>query len=131
MEFKQLQEALNASLAWSDDPQVSIGGNFRKRRAFLLPPEWEGSFYEQTLVQAFAHTFPLKTENPQEKYMARVVVSSGRATSIDIEGPWEDFDKAQRRLEGIIASLDMKQLPPSFRDIQQIAKAHSMWATAW
>lgn len=84
-----------------------------------------------SLVQAFACTFPFKTENPQEKYTARVVVSSGRATSIDIEGPWEDFDKAQRRLEGIIASLDMKQLSPFFEEIQKIAQAHSMWATAW
>jgi hypothetical protein len=60
MEFEQLRDALNASFVWSDDPQVSIGGNFRKKRAFLLPPEWEGSFYGQSLVQAFASTFPFK-----------------------------------------------------------------------
>lgn len=130
MEFDQLREALNASLDWGEDPLYSIGGNFRQKRAFLIPPEWEGSFYGQSLVQAFASTFPFKNADPAQKYMARVVVSSGRATSIEVEGPWEDFDKAQRRVERAVASLNMKRLP-ALREIHEIAQAHSMKATAW
>ena len=130
MDFDQLRHALNAAFKWADDPQFSIGGNFRQKRAFILPEEWEGAFYGECLVQAFAHTFPFKNaEDPAQQYMARVVVSSGRATSIDIEGPWEGFDKAQRRLQGIIGSLDMTRLPPTLEEIQSIARAHGMWAT--
>ena len=130
MEFDQLQDALNAALKWADDPQFSIGGNFRQKRAFLLPEGWEGAFYGECLVQAYAHTFPFKNpEQPAQEYMARVVVSSGRATSIEIEGPWEGFDKAKRRLEGIIGSLDMTRLPPTLEEIQEVVRAHGMWAS--
>lgn len=130
MDFHQLRDELNAALKWADDPQFSIGGNFRQERAFLLPEEWEGAFYGECLVQAFAHTFPfINPKNPSEQYVARVVVSSGRATAIEIEGPWEDFDKAKRRLQGILGSLDMTRLPPTLDEIQQIAQAHGMWAT--
>ncbi len=130
MNFDELQDALNAALKWADDPQFSIGGNFRQKRAFLLPEEWEGSFYGECLVQAFAHTFPFKNpKDPAQQYMARVVVCSDRATSIDIEGPWEGFDKAERRLQGIIGSMDMTRLPPTLDEIQKIAQAHGMWAT--
>lgn len=130
MDFDQLQDALNAALVWQEDPKFSFGGNFRQVRAFILPEEWEGAFYGECLVWAFAHTFPFKREeDPSQQYLARVVVCSGRATSIEIEGPWEDFDKAKRRLQRIIGSMDMTRLPPTLDEIQQIAQAHGMWAT--
>lgn len=130
-EFEEIINSVNENLTWRKSTKSFQANNNYHARIFVLTPEWEGYFYMEVLVKAFSniYPYPVDTDPPDMKYMARLIVSSGRASAIDIQGPYELKDKALHRQKMLMDKFDMPYLPDTLSEIQSMALAVGCFAT--
>jgi hypothetical protein len=111
LSFDELSDALKALTgAWT--------GFTIPTRTYVVPPEWEGWFGGNPLVEAMSRVLTIGCES-----CASVMFGQWGANPVQIYGPWEDKSKARTRLKRIESILGDSVYVPGMKEIENIAAA--------
>ncbi len=112
LSFDELRDALEALTgAWTKGFTIPT-------RIYVVPPEWEGWFGGNPLVEAMSRIVTIGRES-----CAAVMFGQWGANPVQIFGPWEEEAKARSRLKRIESLLGDSVYVPGMKEIENIAAA--------